>query len=260
MHTPLQMPQKVLTFGDRMKAIFKSNPSKNGKPPKTPPKVQEKPLVLEVSNRGVVLLPDRHIGSGTETNYGDNKKRTNTSPKTGKKSAVAVPLAVSKSESPADRSPEKYSQIEHKRAQQRDEAILENDRLQGQCTHLFEQLQQEREEKNELEENNRETCSRLEQQRDEAVRLRKELTQQVARLEERLSEAQKLQSTTQGQCTRLFDQLQRQREEKNEFERQNREMCSRLEQQRDEALRMREELTQQVARLEEPRFVAQKLQ
>ncbi len=161
MHTPLQMPQKLSTFGNRMKSIFKSNPSKHGQPPEISPKVQEKPLLVEVSNRG------------------DDVKRTKapkTSPKAGEKSIVAEPLAVSKSESTADTSPEQYSQIEQIRAQQRDEVQLENGHLQSQCTRLFDQLQQENKEKGELEEQNRETCSRLEQQRDEAIRMTVELT------------------------------------------------------------------------------------
>ncbi len=246
-----------------MKGNFKS---KHDKPPEMSPKVQEKPQLVEVSNyRGDVgkrMKPPKTSPRVQEKPYlveiyirGDDDKRTKppkTSPKAGEKTSVAEPVAVSKSESPADGSPEKYSRM--------DEVQLENDRLQGQCMRLFEHLQQEREEKNELEEQNRETCSRLEQQRNESVRMREELTQQVARLEERLSDAQKLQATTQGQCTRLFDQLQQEREAKNEFEKQNREMCSRLDQKRDESVRMREELKQQVAHLEERLSEAQKLQ
>ncbi len=42
MHIPSQMPQKVWTFGNRLKAIFKSNPSKHGRHLKEKDKLEER--------------------------------------------------------------------------------------------------------------------------------------------------------------------------------------------------------------------------
>ncbi len=117
------------------------------------------------------------------------------------KSSQRHPVSASQQKLQTEERKESVSQLALEPAPQ-DHQIsalsIEKDRLQGQCMRLCEQLDQERRERNELEQEKRETCSRLEQERDEALRTKDGLTQRVAQLEEQLrartAETQQLRS------------------------------------------------------------------